>query len=247
MIQKRFALLGAFAAGVLVLSSGGTAEATPLTPATYAISDYGTGNNHHGVWFRRFDSASGVTRFSFTNGEFTVGGNSASLTGRITQKDNAARAFDIDISFSNVDDTTAAGLAGKCEQGGCDTSGWHYFNLDTGMFTGVGDLLGLDLSLTQIPSDGSYPWQIGVGANSKNVNFGGAMWFEWEVEQNTSGVSVCTSSLNCGNDYHGDFNVNLSLLPGTVPSDLPEPMSLSLMLAGLLALGGGMAARRRRA
>ena len=243
MIRKRFALFGAFAAGALIFCSGGTAGATPLTPATYAISDYGTGNSDHGVWFRRFDSTSGVTRFTFTNGQFSVGGTSATLTGRIAQKGNAARAFDINLSFLKVDDTTAVGLAGKCEQGGCDTSGWHYFDLDMGMFTGVGDLAGLDLNLTQIPTNGSYPWQIGFGANSKNVEFGGAMWFEWEVKQNTSGVSVCTSSLNCGNDYHGDFNVNLSLLP----DDLPEPMSVSLMLAGLLALGGGMAARQRPA
>jgi len=242
MIRKSFALFGAIAAGALILCSGGIAAATPLAPATYAISDYGNGGNHHGVWFRRFDSTSGVTRYSFSHGEFSVGGTSATLTGRITQKDDAARAFDINLSFSKVSDAVAATLNGKCEQGGCDTSGWHYFNLDMGMFTGVGDLLGLDLNLTQIPSDGSYPWQIGFGANSKNVEFGGAMWFEWEVKQNTSGVSVCTHSLNCGNDYHGDFNVNLSLIPG----NLPEPMSLSLMLAGMLALGGGMAARRRR-
>lgn len=245
MIRTTSALFGAIA-GAVILLSGGIASATPLAPATYAISDYGAGSGAHGVWFRRFDSTSGVTRFSFTNGQFSVGGTSAALTGRITQDSDPARAFDINMSFTKVDDVTAATLNGKCEQGGCDTTDWHYFNLDMGMFTGVGDLLGLDLNLTQIPVSGAYPWQIGIGANSKNFNFGGAMWFEWDVKQNTSGVSVCTSSLDCGNDYHGDFNVNLSLLPGITPSDLPEPMSLSLMLAGLLALGG-MAARQRRA
>ena len=246
MMRKTLGWSCAFALGILLHFNVGIASATPLGPAVYSISDYGAGTNDHGVWFRRFDSTNSVDRYTFTSGQFAVSGNMAQLTGNIVEKGNASRGFDINMVFSKVPDATAATLDGKCEQGGCDTSGWHYFNLTMGMFTGVGDLLGLDLNLLQIPTDGSYPWQVGVGANSKNFIFGGAMWFEWEVKQNTSGVSVCTSSLNCGSDYHGDFNVNLALIPGITPSfDMPEPATLGLFALGLVGLGG-LAYRRQR-
>ena len=242
------ALRGIFACilGFFLLFENHHATATPLSPATYAVSDYGSGSGAHGVWFQRFDSASSSTRFTFLDGgTFSVGGTAANLSGSIRDKSNPSRGFDVSLVFEKVSDAVAMTLAGKCEQGGCDTSGWHYFNLTMGMMTGTGGLTGLNLNLLQRPADGSYPWQIGIGASSKNFIFGGAMWFDWEIKgDNTSNVSVCTSSLNCGSDYHGDFNVNLSLLP-EVSTELPEPASLGLLIAGLIGLGCVVRQRRQ--
>ncbi len=227
--------------GLFFLVESDIATATPLASASYTVSDYATGNQAHGVWFRRFDSTNSNTRFTFLNGAtFSVGGTTASLSGSIQDKSNASRGFDITLVFEKVSDAVAMTLAGKCEQGGCDTSGWHYFNLTMGMMTGTGGLTGLDLNLLQRPAEGSYPWQVGIGANSKSFIFGAAMWFDWEVKgDNTSGVSVCTSSLNCGSDYHGDFNVNLSYISA--------PPSFALFAAGLLCLGGLVRQQRRSA
>ncbi len=212
-------------------------SATPIAPTVYRVSDYGTGSRDHGVWFRRFDSTSSPTRFTFLSGAtFSVNGTAASLMGSIRDKSNANHGFDLSLVFEKISvaDVASRNLLGKCEQGGCDTSGWHYYDLVTGMFTGTGGLTGLNLNLIQRPANGSYPWQVGFGANSKNFHFGAAMWFDWEIDgQNNSMVSVCTSSLDCGRDYHGDFNINLS-----------APQSVALFVAGLVCLGG--LARRQR-
>ncbi len=230
----------------LALLSAAPASATPLTPGTYAVSDYAAGTNDHGVWFRRFSSTSSVSRFTFVSGSFSFDGSAATLTGEIRDKSDADRGFDIMMDFDKISDANvlARGLVGKCEQGGCDTSHWKYFDLTMGMFTGLDDLAGLNLNLIQIPVDGSFPWQVGDAGNSKNSLFGAATWFEWTVKgDNTSGVSVCTSSLNCPADIHGDFNINLALLPDITTTGLPEPATLALFGLGLAGLG--LAARRK--
>ncbi|MCB9094808.1 MAG: hypothetical protein H6621_07045 [Halobacteriovoraceae bacterium] len=60
------------------------------------------------------------------------------------------------------------------ENGGpVDTDDWAYYTLEAGLFEGSGDLVGTCLDITQ----NSMAFQIGFGANGRNITFGASSWF----------------------------------------------------------------------
>jgi hypothetical protein len=101
--------------------------------------------------------------------------------------------------------------------------------------TGTGLLAGATLDLYQHPTDLSSPYQLGEGANSKNINLGFSGWLGWNV-RTTAGYTGPILSVGAG-----DINANLAV---TNNDDVPELGSLAVMCAGLFALG--YIRRRRR-
>lgn len=63
-----------------------------------------------------------------------------------------------------------------------DTSTWSYFTAYTGTLTGTGDYAGATMTITRTGP----AFQIGIGANGKNLNFGGSGWFLWTMTHQPS-------------------------------------------------------------
>jgi hypothetical protein len=146
------------------------------------------------------------------------------LTGRIASKTSAAHAFDVTVVFA----PTAPGVESPKKElrdmayvengGSIDTSSWSYFSIDQTRtsLVGVGSAtLGQSFSLFTRPTDGSIPFQLGMGANGKNTNMGLSGWFGFDMDNRT---------------YAGDINIDLSVIP--------VPGAVALGMLGLAALGG---------
>lgn len=179
--------------------------------------------------------------------EFSMDMTSATMTGQIASVGDPSSVWDVVINFvlgmDNTDFTNPMGhinpnggtsfgeqkrelnSSAYTENGGpVDPSTWRYYYMDedNSTLTGVG---GADdgeiLELTQRPggSDyGKFVFQVGAGANGKNVNFGASTWFNYTGKYNG----------------HGDINIDLKEIP------TPGAASLALLSCGIAG------ARRRR-
>lgn len=56
---------------------------------------------------------------------------------------------------------------------------WIYYMLADGAMTGTGLYAGSTFELTHQPSNGYYGFQVGLGANNKNDQYGASGWFFW--------------------------------------------------------------------
>lgn len=241
----------AFVAGLAAAVFGAKAEATTFPAVTdnyngtYTATAHNPGPGGHALWL---PGLLGDTDWKFQNGSglfsYEIFGGNALLTGQIVNDDGTGY-FDVSIEFSFLQKGEDPGSAPKCELGGhCNSdtydnpdgvSGYsdnfEYFNIVVGQatLTGHDALDGVTISLTQRPTSLAYPLQIGYSGDNKNPNeFGGSVWFFWQVTQNTQNVAFNNTS------GHGDVNVLLSPVP--IPA------------AGLLLFGAfaGLTFMRRR-
>jgi len=76
---------------------------------------------------------------------------------------------------------------------------WTYYELvaDFSRFTGIGQLEGTQLSMSHMPANYFYGFQLGNSANNRNANPGLSGWFYYAGNYNGNAVSG-----------HGDINVN---------------------------------------
>ena len=168
----------------------------------------------------------------------------ARLTGVISSVNDPTSTWAVDFNFMSGMDhdaytdgdghttprgTTAVGSAKRelhgnryTNNGGTiDPTDWQFFYLDedNATLTGLGDHDGTVLDFYQRPdgaSYGDYAFQLGMGANGKNLNFGMSGWFGY-------------TGAHSG---HGDINIDLV--------EVPAPGTAAL--AGI----AGLAAFRRR-
>ncbi len=222
-------------ASILIAALGLTlgANAQALTSAEYDASN---AIASHGLWF------GGDTdlehRYSISSGLFSIDAQSetANLALSVYSEalDNAG--FDIEVSFSYVCAGIDAGLPGcgnfaiPQDDGLVDTTladqeRWEFFQLDSGTFSGTGAFAGLELAISQRPSDGSKPFRVGEGANYFDWDFGGSGWFSFVVVSNPNGLRL-------GDSGNGDFNLDL-----TPPAAVPVPAGIWLLLSALGAVG----------
>lgn len=173
-----------------------------------AGSEYCTGGPH-AVWF----SALGKDwRFVGGAGNFyEAPDGTATLAGEIFNTDDPDERFCVDVLLSGLVEPGDASYPpsgspklGLCDElyaengGPVDTDTFRYYTETTGVLVGKGDF---DCALIAIDRKGP-SFQIGVGANVKNANFGLSGWFDMRVlEQPCNGDHI--------EDKNGDFNVDI--------------------------------------
>ncbi|HEX3557099.1 MAG TPA: SdrD B-like domain-containing protein [Thermoanaerobaculia bacterium] len=166
---------------------------------------YGPSSGGQAFWFPGI-----VTDLVFTPnpGSFVMSTNgTATLTGTLKSISDPNKVFTVTVNFSGYTTTTPAGSPKKelqskayVENGGpIDPSKWTYYTSFTGTLTGAGTYAGATITITNTGP----AFQVGVGANGKNLNFGGSGWYLWTVtHQPTSGGSIQTNG-------QGDINIDL--------------------------------------
>lgn len=138
----------------------------------------------------------------------------ARMTGEIYRPQYPAQRFQFEVTF---EDYSAPGMANYpppyspklqlpasfyAESGGAvDPSDWTYYESFVGRLIGMGDFAGGEIRFTRMGE----AFQIGAGANGKNVNFGGSGWLDLEIISHPDQGDPFTLDENS----HGDINVDL--------------------------------------
>ncbi len=230
-------------AALVMVCGSGVVQALPTYEGSWNLSDAGALNR--GIWFEGHDL------YTTDFGTFTTTGNTAALSGNVSQ---GAGGFTFNVSMNHLCSSNVTNVGGKevsvdnnADCGGlgyqptggpvtgADVDGqmWDFWNWDgTGSLTGFGDLSGLTAIISQAPSGGTKPFRVGPGANWDDGPsvFGGSGWFSisgWGCQVGVTCDSFRKSS--------GDFNFTMT--------SVPEPGSLALLGLGLLGLG---VVRRRK-
>jgi hypothetical protein len=149
------------------------------------------------------------TDFDFipTPGSFvTYPDGTAKLTGTLRSQSSTTKGFTVVVNLSGYKATAPSGSPKKelqpcayIENGGpIDSSKWIYFTSFTATLTGVDTYAGAIINLTQYGP----AFQIGLGANGKNFNYGASSWFNWTVVHQPTSCAAFTVT------GQGDFNLD---------------------------------------
>lgn len=178
-----------------------------------AVSDkWNKGGSSHAVWMPGI-----YTDFIFTPqyGAWSSNADHATLNGIIRRRDDLSSGFEISVVLSNK--TTIPGPdsprldldpdAYIWNGGPIDPSTWCYYEDFSGVFTGFGRYQGAVMDIIRHGP----AWQLGVGANNKNGNFGAAAWFTWSLRQPFGSLPMSGV---------GDFNIDIFQCVPAVLGDL---------------------------
>jgi len=130
----------------------------------------------------------------------------ARLTGTLRSLTNTTSGFTIVLNLSGRTTTVLSGSpkldldpsAYVANGGPLDPATWYYYANATGTLTGFGFWQGAALKL--VPAGPAF--QVGVGANGKNLNYGGSAWFNWTItHQPTSGSLPTTGQADLNVDF----------------------------------------------
>jgi len=140
-----------------------------------------------GHWVENSDGTAQLTgtvhSLTNTSSGFTVVLN---LTGRTTSPPSGSPMLELDPSA-------------YVQNGGpLNPSTWYYYRSFSGTLTGFGFWQGAVLSVS--PNGAAF--QVGVGANGKNQDFGASAWFNWRIQHQPASGSLTSSGM-------GDFNLDL--------------------------------------
>lgn len=103
-----------------------------------------------------------------------------------------------------------------------DPAAWEFYSaIEYAFLTGSGKCAGAEIKLTARGP----PTQIGIGANSKNLNFGGSFWFEWRMTSPAMDPVACPIPEGV---HDGDVNVDMDPWDGAIiPNDCPDNSTLT--------------------
>jgi len=167
-----------------------------------AVSDrFNRGGSDHALWMPGIS-----TNLVFTPNpagcwiEYPDG--TATFTGRVHSRTNVNCGFDIDVHLSGRTTTPPPGSPkhDPSNDPPADTSTWYFYPVWSGTLRGFGPCW--DGAILQITRFGP-AFQVGVGANLKNVHFGASGWFTWTVtQQRFVGPPLPATG-------QGDFNIDI--------------------------------------
>ena len=151
--------------------------------------------------------------------QFTQFGNGvATLTGHVVNELNHNQGFEVFYVFNDRVSGAEWAAMGKgfkyiytCDDLPFDEWDMYMLKSDQSFLNGTGDFEGSNLQLNHAPSNGYFGFQVGLGANDHNCDFGLGGWFGWEGV--IDGVEVSGAL--------GDVIVDLSL--EAVTPDPEEP------------------------
>jgi hypothetical protein len=167
------------------------------------------------LWLPTAYAAGSVTSANFN---FDANGGSfdqfadgtAHLYGTVVNDENSDESFDVNLWFQNKSgwaDWSSMGRGYKDDLGCAQPNlyeDWTYYEMVGGISTAVGqgDLDGDVLYFYHMPANYYFGFQIGMGANNKNCDYGMSGWFTYEGL--VDGAIV---------EGHGDVNVNAECGP----------------------------------
>jgi hypothetical protein len=157
----------------------------------------------HAVWMPGI-----YTDFIFTPrlGTWSAGGDTATLTGTIRRRDDWGSGFEITVNLAGKTTATNAAQPPHFDLdpgayiwngGPVDPSTWCYYEQFNGVFTGFGQYQGAVLDIARRGP----AWQMGVGANNKNANYGASAWFTWTLRSPFGSLPLSGV---------GDFNIDIT-------------------------------------
>ena len=173
-------------------------KAEPLAPCS-------TSTNHHALFMRGI----GIDFvFNPIPGTFIENPDgTASIQGNLVSVVDPTKSFALDLQLSGRTDIAPPGSPRKqflpCAYkpvGPIDITTFYYYPNFTGTLIGGGSLAGAKLTIGPVMG---LAFQVGVGANGKNYNFGASSWFLWTVNmQPNSGPALPVTG-------QGDFNLDI--------------------------------------
>jgi hypothetical protein len=175
----------------------------------------------------------------------------AHLEGVVHEINDPNKIFTVSVDLSGYTTSAPSGSPKKqlpssayAPNGPADPSTWWYYPTWSGTLVGQGDYAGAVVTVTRKgPS-----WQVGIGANNKNVNFGASAWFYYNTQSQPSG------SIHFPHTGSGDFNIDLVCPPeddgpGDGGTDMPHGQCHAADVVtyspGKTAGGGTIPAARR--
>ncbi|MEN9848643.1 MAG: hypothetical protein RL368_1383, partial [Pseudomonadota bacterium] len=141
-------------------------------------------------------------------GEFAESSDgTAKFTGNVARRGDAKQGFTLDVAFTGAQATAPSEpkkeLNAKAyNEGKADMSKWYFYTGFEGTLSGTGNFEGGKIHVVRMGP----AFQIGNGANGKNVNFGASGWFSYNIVSQPTN----TKYVFYRGGEHGDFNVNLS-------------------------------------
>ncbi|MEM8907297.1 MAG: HYR domain-containing protein, partial [Bacteroidota bacterium] len=173
---------------------------------TCQLENHGDSDNGVGqrlVWLD-IDGQSANREYSVTSEGSTFeafADGTARLTGTVERVDNPNFKWTYSVNLINKRTWAEWSALGRSFKGNDnindeDHTTWTYYEVDNNAstFVGAGNNAGKTLQITHAPADYTYGFQVGLGANLKDGDFGISGWFNF------------SGSLSGRGDFNGDLN-----------------------------------------
>ncbi len=225
---------------------------TATTTATrshglYTGNDLNTGecqpNRHFGFW---------KNQSTFTKYENSDTGTWAVLDAKASNA--SGWVAKIDVTFSDFDDTSR-GKDVKLDNGATELDSWEFYHAFEGTISiwhsnndkfdhivdqGYNKKIPLNFDISY---DSTKPaMQVGIGANDKDMDFGGSTWIDARSLQNANPIDGLFGQALISNGIY-DWDLNMSFVePVITTTNVPTPASLGIFALSLI----GVAFSRKR-
>lgn len=180
---------------------------------------------------------------TFTENDINNDGKyeNATLTGTLKNISNVNDKWTVNINFSAVPAVQIVMPKEELKPSAYDDNGgpvdpdsWRFYNWGAATLTGSGSNAGSTIMLDQRPDNLTMPFQVGLGANGKNINMGASGWFDYLKKKPIGSYWQKTYGI-------GDINIDLTV-PGNV---VPEPATMFMFGSGLV--GAALRLRKKTA
>lgn len=131
----------------------------------------------------------------------------ATFTGTLVRASDPKQSFTLNVSFTGAQVTAPDEIkkelnAKAYNEGKADIKSWYFYTGFEGTLTGTGSYLGGQVKVKRIGP----AFQVGTGANGKNVHFGASGWFSFDILSQPTN----TKYVFYKGGEHGDFNIDLN-------------------------------------